>query len=254
MPKPLLIKDKKAAIEISLYHLLEITLAIIAVFVLIYLSLKLAGLFIGRQEYDSTINNLEVLAARVKELAKDDKPLSAQTMVYSISDNYILVGFNYNDKDPIKTECTGESIVASRPKLCQHTSCLCIFQNFGGVTNIRGKDFDERGDVTPLKCKNFEEKITFLAYSSGSNYGALTQWNPGHYPWTSYYYLVLYGACGLGKILSTSWYNSWGIRQVYLEKYEEGNNIFIFIGDMSDENVVKRSNEIKGRILNSKSI
>lgn len=239
-------KNKKAAIEISLYHLLEITLAIMAVLVLIYLSLKLAGLFIGRQEYDSTINNLEVFAARVKELAKDDKPLSAQTMVYSISDNYILVGFNYNDKDTIKTECTGESIVASRPKLCQHTSCLCIFQNFGGVTNIRGKDFDERGDVTPLKCKNFEEKITFLAYSSGSNYGARTQWNPSHYPWTSYYYLVLYGACGWGK--------SWGIRQVYLEKYKEGGNIFIFIGDMSDENIIKRSNEIKGRILNSKSI
>ncbi len=239
-------KNKKAAIEISLYHLLEIVLAIIAVFVLIYLSLKLAGLFIGRQEYDSTINNLEILAARVKELANDGKDMSMQTAVYSITDDYILVGFSYNDKDTIKTECTGESIVASRPKLCQHKSCLCIFQNFGGVTNIRGKDFDERGDVTPLKCKPFEEKIVFLAYSLDSNYGALTQWNPSHYPWPNYYYLVIYGTCGWGK--------SWGIRQVYLEKYKEGGNIFIFIGDMSNENIIKRSNEIKGRILNSKSI
>ena len=111
-------KNKKSAIEVSLIHLLEITLAIGVVMILIYLSLKLSGLFIGRQEYDSAINNLEALSIRINELINDNKQTSMQTMVYSIPDNYILVGFSYDDKGTIKKECPEEDIVTSRLKSC----------------------------------------------------------------------------------------------------------------------------------------
>ena len=63
----LFLKNKKsAAEEVSLLHLLEAILAIAIVIVLIYFSLKISGLFIGRQEYDSAVNNMEALSIRIK--------------------------------------------------------------------------------------------------------------------------------------------------------------------------------------------
>ena len=202
-------KNKKSAIEVSLIHLLEIVLAIAIVMVLIYLSLKLSGLFIGRQEYDSTINNLEALKTRITELVKDNKDSLTQTTVYSITDDYILVGFSYNDNS-IKTECTQESIATSRPELCRLKSCLCIYQNFNG------NDFDSRGKVSPIKCKPFDEKIIFLGPASSSNFkGTPYQSKPGSSKPAGTNYLVLYGICG------GPWRTSWGVKQVYLEKYKD---------------------------------
>ena len=84
----LFLKNKKsAAEEVSLLHLLEAILAMAIVIVLIYFSLKISGLFIGRQEYDSAVNNMEALSIRIKELVADDKELATQTMVYSIPKN-----------------------------------------------------------------------------------------------------------------------------------------------------------------------
>lgn len=225
MLKLLFLKNKKSAIEVSLIHLLEIILAIGVVLLLIYLSLKLSGLFMGRQEYDSAINNLEALSLRVKELVKDSKDTSSQTMVYTIPNNYILVGFSYDNKGAIRTECTKENIVNAKSRLCQTKSCLCIYQNFGNIANWQGKDFDAKGDVTALKCKPFDEKIIFLTPTFDSNFqGAQTQWRMGNGPSASYY-LVLYGQCGLGA--------SWGIRQISMDKYKEGENLFISIKENS---------------------
>lgn len=229
-------KNKRSAIEVSLIHLLEIILAIGIVILLIYLALKLSGLFLSRQEHDSTINNMEALANRINELVRDNKDIAIKTMVYNIPDSYILVGFSYDDKGTIKTECTQENIVNSRPKSCQAKSCLCIYQNFNGA------DFDSKGDVTPLKCKPFNEKILFLATSDSNFKGAQTQWKPTHYQWPNYNYFVLYGICRVWPLGT-----SFGIKQIYIEKYKEGENIFIFIGDMSDKKIVERSSYFKSK-------
>ena len=219
-------RNKKSAIEVSLIHLLEIILAIAVAMVLIYFSLKLLGLFLGGREYDSTINNLEALATRVTELVKDNKDSLTQTTVYSITDDYILVGFSYNDNS-LKTDCPEENIVSSRPILCKSKSCLCIYQNFGGITDISGKDFDARRGVTPLKCKPFDAKIIFLTPYKDSNFmGSQSQLRPNYNKWPNYNNLVLYGICG------GPWKTSWGIRQIFLEKYKESDNIFIIIGDV----------------------
>jgi len=235
MPKISKLFKSKKSIEVSLVTLLELVLAVIVVMALIYLSLKLSGFFIGRQEYDSAINNMEALASRIQEMVNDRKPILTQTSVLSISDNYILVGFDYEDKGTMRTECTQETISASRPKICKGKSCLCIYQNFGGATDLKGKDFDDRPGSSSLKCKTFEDKIIFLAPQAGTNFkGSITEWDPGNFPGEKYSYLALYGRCG------APWRSSWGIKQIYIEKYSDANNNFIFIGDLSDEKVSKR--------------
>ena len=120
MSKSKLFKNKVSATEVSLVYLLEVGIAIVIVIVLVYLTLNISGIFIGTQEYDSAINNMEALAIRVSNLAKDNNQQSKETMIYSIPNNFILVGFSYNDQGIISTECTKESIVKSRPNSCQY--------------------------------------------------------------------------------------------------------------------------------------
>lgn len=226
-----LFKNKKSDIQVSLLTLLEVVLAILIAGILIYLGVKLLGLFISRQDFDSTINNLEELSIRIKELIKDDKAVS-QTTVYSITDNFILVGFSYDNKDIITTKCTNENILTSRPKSCQSKSCLCIYKNYNG------KDFDDKGGVTVLRCKPFEENVIFLTPTSDSNFmGGISEWKIKAVP-TTYYNLVLYGQCGIK--------NEWAVRQIQLEKYKEGENIFVIIKELpraTDTTIVDNLNE-----------
>ena len=214
MQKSKLFKNKVAdVLGLPLGTLLEVTLAIIVVIGLIYLTLNISGIFIGTQEYDSAINNMEALAVRVSGL-------SNETMLYSIPNNFILVGFSYDDKDVIKTECTQESIAKSRPSICQSKSCLCIYKNYGSVVNWAGKDFDDKGFVKPIKCKVFNEKLIFLSSSHDSNFqGSLTRWKPNDYQST--YHLVIYGICGLKQSL--------GINKITIEKYKDEERTFIVI-------------------------
>ncbi len=235
MPKSIFFKGKKSVIDLSLWTLLEILAAIGILFLLFYYILRLSGLFLSGQEYQSTVNNLEALSNRVNELVKDRKDVATQTTVYSITDDYILVGFSYNDNG-MRTECTGESIITSRPKLCQSKSCLCIYQNKGGITDWSGNDFDLKGDAAPIKCRPFEEKIVFLTPTRDSNFlGAQANTKPSSNRWPSYNYLALYGICG------GFWRSSWKIRQVFIDKIKEGDNTFIIIGELN-----KKSNFMPG--------
>lgn len=237
MKQKFLFRNKKASlsVELSLIHLLEIILALIVIGVLIYLITKLAGFFIGRQEYDSTINNFEQLQIKVNELTKDKNKISTKTMIYSLPNDYILVGFNY-DNEVVETACTDEKIDASRPNSCKYKSCLCIYKNYGGVTDWTGKDFDSRGNVKPIVCKSFQEKIIFIVPQQGNpNFkGKQSKYTPSHYTSTSYNSLVLYGVCGLRP--------SWDTKQLYIEKYNDNDKFFISIGDMSDQAVISRKN------------
>lgn len=219
------LKFKKSAIEVSLIHLLEVILAITMVMILIYFSLKLTGFLLSGREYSSTINNLEALSERINEMIKDKKDSLTTNTIYSIMDDYILVGFSYNDNS-IRNGCTEENIVKSRPNLCQSKSCLCIYRNQGSLINPLGRDFDIRGDVTPLKCNPFEQKIVFLTHSQDSNFrGTESQIKSTKTSQSFSRYLVLYGVCG------GPWKTSWGIRPISVEKQKEGENIFIFIDE-----------------------
>lgn len=228
-------KNKKSSVDAVLIHLLEIILAIGVVMFLIYFTLELTGFFIGRQDYDLTMNNFDVLVKSVTALAGEAKTLSIGTTSYSITDDYILVGFSHDDNGIMQKTCPDENVVNSRPKSCRGKSCLCIYKNFGGITDWTTADFDSRGNVGTLKCNAFDKKIVFLAPPMDKNFkGAETQWKPAHYQWQSYNYLVLYGRCG--NPLRTSW----GVKNIYLEKYKEGDNIFIFMGDLAKEEIIKR--------------
>ena len=243
MLKLKIFKNKKAAIEVSLIELLKIVLEVMVVLFLVYLTLHLSGLFTGKQGYDSTIKSLELLANKVKEPVNaavgGEKKIATQTMVYGITDDYVLVGFSYDDKGTIRTECTNENILNSRPKSCQGKSCLCIYKNSGG------KIFDDKKGVLPLRCKIFDEKIVFLGQSPDKNFkGAKTQWQPNHYPSATYNYLVAYGRCGSNLNLFAA---SWGAKTIYIEKYSEEDKLFVFIGDMSDKNVIERSNYFENK-------
>ena len=227
MLKSSFFKNKKSAIDLALKELLEITLAIIIILLLIYFGLKLSGIIFGRQEYDSAVNNMEALAVRITDLIKDKKDSGTQTMAFSIPDDFILVGFDYDDKGTMKTECTSENIMKSRPKICQGKSCLCIFNNYGGIANPTGKDFDDRGNVVPVKCRDFDEKIVFLAQPPSANFlGAKSGWNINSQRYPSYHSLVTYGICG------GPWGTSFGIRQINIEKYKENDNQFILINEI----------------------
>lgn len=244
-------KNKKSSVEeATLIHVLEIILAFAVVLVLIYFSLELTGFFIGRQDYDSTMNNFDELVKSVGVLAGDNKnTLSIGTASYSITDDYILVGFSYDDNGIMQKTCPDETVAKSRPKSCQSKSCLCIYKNLGGITDWTGPDFDSRGNAGTLKCKAFDEKIIFLAPQADSNFkGSQTQWKPMHFQWPSYNYLVLYGICG------GPWKTSWGVKNIYLEKYNEGNNIFIFMGDLAKEEIIKRKDAMaeKQKSINAK--
>ena len=239
MPKLTFLKNKKSSVEAALVHLLEIILAIAVVIVLIIFTLELTGFFIGRQDYDSTMNNFDRLVNSVTTLVGETNTLSIGTTSYSITDDYILVGFSYDDNGIMKKECPNENVKNSRPKSCQSKSCLCIYKNFGGVTDWTGADFDSKENVGTLRCKAFDEKIIFLAPPIDANFkGTETQWKPSHYQWPSYNYLVLYGICG------GPWGASWGVRVLYLEKYKEGDNIFIFMGDMTNQEIIKRKDAL----------
>ncbi len=239
MSKPIIFKGRKST-EFALSHLIEVVLGISAVIFLIYFSLKLGGVFFGRQEYDSAMNNLNQLELKINELTGNIDTIKTTTTSYSIPDNYILVGFSYQDKGTMKTLCTDENIVTSRPKICQGKSCICIYPNSGGITDWSGKDFDSKeGNSFPIKCKTFDKKMVFLAAYSNSNpnfKGAQTLWKPSNYPNSGdYAYLVVYGICG------GPWRTNFGVKQIYLEKYSETEINYIFIGDMSDGKIKERS-------------
>lgn len=237
-----LIKNKRSSTEEwSLLHLLEVGLGVAIIIFLIWFSLKLSGLFFGRQDYDSAVNNLEALGKKIEELSADPSLTKTTTSAYSIPDSYILVGFSHDERERIKTQCTGEYIVASRPKICQGKSCLCIYKNYGGVTDWSGKDFDSKdGSAAPIRCKTFdkpERNLVFLTpYSDADpNFkGAQTSWKPGHYPNFDYAYTVIYGICG------GPWRTSWGVRSLYIEKAQDGERIFVFMGDGKDKKIEER--------------
>jgi len=222
-------KNRRADTTVTglLWTLVEVVAAITIVIFLIWLGLKFAGFFIGRQDYDSTINNMEALANLVAELAKDSKEIISTTKVFSITDSYVLVGFNYDDGRNMGTDCTQEKIIGSRPRLCQDTACLCIYKNYGSVTDWSGKDFDDKEPKgTALKCRTFDQKILFLVDDTeshnfrGTSSAIELRSKPGNYE-----NLVFYGECG------GPWRNNFGIKQLKIEKHKENDKIYIVISE-----------------------
>ena len=246
-------KNKKATStsEISLIQVLEVFLGVIVVLFLIYIGYRLANIFSSNQEYDAAVNNLDALNKKITELMRDSRgtelkdgiPLK-DTAVYQIPDDFILVGFNYQDKGQMTSSCTiegekPEPIMKSRPKACESYSCLCLYNNYHGVGSGAGGIYDfDRHDtmVSPVKCKKFAEKIVFLSLASGKTghfYGSKTDWKLPYDAARQNYFVTLYGQCDLEE--------EWSNRRLYIEKFKDNNDIFyIGFGDLKEPEVLKR--------------
>lgn len=218
-------KSKKGAFEISLSELIGGILAVIIIFSLVYVGGKLTGILTSKKDYDSTINSFEVLTGRIKDILQGED-FSTTTMLYTISDKYILAGFNYKDQSKeISTQCTNENIEKTRPKpLCQEKSCLCIYNDLNpSPANLGGKDFSNK--EFPLKCEAFEGNIVFLAplnEKDKSFGGDRNSWDPVYYPNNGYEFLVVYGSdCNAGT--------DFGVKNLYIEKLKKDGNIFVYI-------------------------
>ena len=169
----------------------------IIIFSLVYVGGKLTGILTSKKDYDSTINSFEVLAGRIKDINQGED-FSTATMLYTITDKYILVGFNYKDSgEGALSQCTGENIEKTRPKpLCDGVACLCIYNDINpSLANLGGKDFSNK--EVPLKCQPFEGNIVFLAPLDNNDKGFLgdrNSWDPAYYPNNGYEFLVVYGS------------------------------------------------------------
>lgn len=228
---------KKAVIDIAPSTLLGIVLGIVIVFGLLYLGAKLAGIFINKQELDATLNNFNVLVKHTNNLLKD-KDFSSRRFTYSLANNFILVGFSYSDNNEImRTKCTNENMKQSKPLLCEGFSCLCIYQN------TLSNDFDSDGENKPLQCNRFDEKIVFLAplnFNINDGFGGdRNAWQPSFYSnQNGYGYLVVYGnGCN-------TFGDNFGIKEIYLEKFKQGENIFIYMVPYSNDT----NSEVQKRI------
>ncbi|HLG24723.1 MAG TPA: hypothetical protein VI564_07385 [Candidatus Nanoarchaeia archaeon] len=251
-------KNKKgtSSTEISLIQILEVFLAVIVVLFLIYIGYRLSNLFTSNQEYDAAVNNLDELNKKITDMMRDPRgsetsnvAVLKDTMIYELPDDYILVGFNYQDNSQMLSYCTiegekPEPIDKSRPKACEKFSCLCLYNNYHAVGSGAGGiyDFDKHEPMAaPVKCKKFAEKIVFLSLAlgkSGHFYGSKTDWKLPYETSRQNYFVTLYGQCDLEL--------EWSNRRIYIEKFKDKNDIYyIGFGDMKDPDVISRNQRIE---------
>ena len=245
-------RNRKGVLDIPLIELIYLIVAVVIILFLIYLAFSFYSFFKEGKEHESTVNNLKVLSENIRQMVKEDKKLVTRTTPYYISKGYVLVGFNNDNKDSY-SECSKEII--KRPILCEDNACLCIYQ-LKEETIL----FDE--NPPPLECEVFDKNIIFLApfnedkrgsnpdnvHFRGGKYGP----TPSFFPMT-YGNLVLYGP-GCEMILSTK--HHFNVKTIYLEKYTEGNEHYVFIAkykdDVSDA-VYKRKNKLENKYVINKA-
>jgi len=215
---------KKGSTDIAPTELIGMVLGVIILVGLLFLGAKLAGLFLSKQKLDATINNFDILISSINSMVKDTDKFTSEISTYSISDEHILVGFSYRDKGRMHTACTNEDIFFSRPALCKDSSCLCIYED----TLL--DDFDsDLEDSNVIRCNKFNKNIVFVAPGDKEKrafQGSRSGWSDNHPISGNYEYLVLYGSnCHIGT--------DFQVKQLYVEKIQEKDNIFIYISDYS---------------------
>jgi len=239
---------RKAAIDIAPTELLGLVLGVMVVLALFYLGAKFSGILIGKQELDSTINNFNVMVKHANSMLKD-RDFAYRKVTYAIDKKFILVGFSYTDNNQImRSRCSDEAIGQSKPVLCEGKACLCIYEN------TIGSDFDGDKENVPLTCNKFDEKLVFLAplnFNANDGFsGDMNSWSPNYYPeQSSYESLVVYGnGCN-------TFGSNFGIKEMYLEKFRQGDNIFIYMApysNASDSELQKRMGYMKAKYGNLK--
>ncbi len=229
---------KKAVLGISLIELIYLIISIGIIFFLISLGISFYNFFVKGNDYESTANNLEALKIKIEELIGKEG-LAISTMPYFISDDFILVGFN-KDLTQGKISSTEsvfvQDIEQTRPPLCKSKSCLCLYEDHSG------NDFTK--ETAPLDCKVFDQDIIFLAFS-GKKIGSSKenvdtaieedflfkgQLYPINSKYHDYEFLVLYGE---GKTALSD--DDFGVRNLYIEKWQEGDQNIIFIAQYRKE-------------------
>lgn len=257
--------NRKGVLDIPLIELIYLIVAVAIILFLVYLAFTFYSFFKEGKEHESTINNMKVLAGNINNMIKEDEKLVTRTVPYYISKDYVLVGFNNDNKDAY-TGCSKEKI--ERPILCQDEACLCIYKF------EEGEMFEK--NPPPLECEVFNQNIVFLAPYNDVNLGKdfwrfwensvdtektnfrgeKYDFEVPHYPMV-YGQLVLYGS---GCIANYASYaravGSFNVKTIYLEKYTEGNEHYVFIAkykdDVSDA-VYKRRNKLESKYVINKA-
>src|SRR3989344_1127142 len=158
---------KKGAERNILNALLGSALAVMAIFLLLYVGGKLLGLFVNTQEYDATINNLNEISLQIEKMLKENN--NEIETPYYIDSDFMLAGFGFSE-GRIMTTCGNKEI--RKPNSCESNACLCIFES-----------------ETPVKCIPFTDKIKPAALESGSENAFFGYKIEG----TNYEDLALYG-------------------------------------------------------------
>jgi hypothetical protein len=218
---------------------------------LLYVGYSFFSFFIegkaDRERYESTISNLKALSGNIKNIVKDEKFFDYKITPYYISDEFILVGFNYDGNSVTDTVYTPPNLEKIEPPdLCKGKACLCIYKN------QRGKSFSDNG--FPLECEDFNQNIVFLAPGDkleGSTIsppktddhfrgGKYTIKFDDSYINQDYEFLVLYGHVKGSKAFK--------VKTLYIEKIEEKDKIYVFIAkykDDPDDPIYKRKKDLE---------
>lgn len=215
-------QKKKSAIEIGLVEIMGAFIGILILLSMIYIGAKLYGLFSTNKDYDSTLENFEVLESKIKALLEQENHANTN-ILYFLDKDYALVGFNYLDKLEMETcekrnkylifkESTKLTKVRETIRDICGESCICLFKN---------KKVNDLGeDALPLKCITFDKDIVFLAPKYQNEFCSIdTSWSPSVYPEyypseTHYKFLILQG---------------FNTREIYLDRYESKDGVtFIY--------------------------
>jgi len=223
----------------------------------VYIIFAFSGAFAAPSaEKQTAINNFKALTNEVQKKLSTSAKLNTSTLDYQIPKGFILVGF---DKDWhgvfVSNACNGEGII--KPPQCQDKACLCLYED------TIGDDFE--GDSDPDKlvvpCETFDGDITISGPADNfynfyqcegkeisfqeddydndcSNDGAkkIPDLTYG-YGITKYEFLIIYGKC----------VDTWGIKKLYIEKYVEGDKIYLFISAKTPRVEELREKQMKSR-------
>ena len=170
-----------------------IIISLLILILLIYVGYSFFSFFAEEKEHESTMNNFRVLTSTIKymdnEMNNEDKDYLQKDLSYYISEDYIIVGFNHDDKDTEFKTQDFETFNKARPDYCKESSCLCIYPKIGEFNFDKSEDFNP-----PVECEEFNnKKVVFLAdydLEDENFVGVESPWEFPAYPDTQYEFFI----------------------------------------------------------------
>lgn len=235
-------KKKGEGQNVVLQSIIGIVLAAIIIAAIVNSSFLKGFLgFFSSSKEQATMDNFRTIT----EILKIKDTIST-TQVYTIGEDYILVGFNKDDKGSVD-ECQYEKVPRPASAECNGNACLCLYKvSSGRWYQIFGTDDDFEGNV-PMVCSRIEADYVFTldyAVDKQPRYttdepiykniiGPRMEISSSRYKIKDYSYasLFIYGECG-------DWGSNakFGIQKIYIERiYDaEQNKAYVLIADQKN--------------------